>query len=90
MESTFAHGVPQRDPVLVTMVDVDLINTPFIDCLLFCLDILVFPAVLIQTKAVVVCCSVAKSCRTLCDPMDCSTPGSPELHLPEFTQSQVH
>ena len=22
------------------------------------------------------CCSVAKSCLTLCDPMDCSTPGS--------------
>ena len=26
------------------------------------------------------CCSVAKSCPTLCDPMDCSTPGSPVLH----------
>ena len=23
------------------------------------------------------CCSVAKSCPTLCDPMDCSPPGSP-------------
>ena len=23
------------------------------------------------------CCSVAKSCLTLCDPMDCSTPGLP-------------
>ena len=23
------------------------------------------------------CCSVAKSCLTLCDPMDCSTPGFP-------------
>ena len=23
-----------------------------------------------------ICCSVAKSCLTLCDPMDCSTPGS--------------
>ena len=23
------------------------------------------------------CCSVAKSCPTLCDPMDCSTPGLP-------------
>ena len=26
------------------------------------------------------CCSVAQSCRTLCDPMDCSTPGFPVLH----------
>ena len=25
-------------------------------------------------------CSVAKSCPTLCDPMDCSTPGSSVLH----------
>ena len=26
------------------------------------------------------CCSVAKLCVTLCDPMDCSTPGFPVLH----------
>ena len=26
------------------------------------------------------CCSVAKLCPTLCDPMDCSTPGSSVLH----------
>ena len=31
------------------------------------------------------CCSVAKSCLTFCNPMDCSTPGFPVLHyLPEF------
>ena len=36
-------------------------------------------------------CSVAKSCPTLCDPMDCSTPGFPILHhLPEFAQIHVH
>ena len=29
---------------------------------------------------VVGCYLVAKSCLTLCDPMDCSTPGSPVLH----------
>ena len=30
------------------------------------------------------CCSVANLCPTLCDPMDCSTPGSPVLlHLLE-------
>ena len=30
-------------------------------------------------------------CPTLCDPMDCSTPGLPAHHqLPEFTQTQVH
>ena len=26
------------------------------------------------------CCSVSESCLTLCDPMDCSTPGFPGLH----------
>ena len=37
------------------------------------------------------CCSVAKSCQTLCNPMDCSTPGSSVLHcLPEFAQIHVH
>ena len=36
-------------------------------------------------------CSVALSCPTLCDPMDCSTPGFPVHHqLLELTQSHVH
>ena len=35
--------------------------------------------------------SVALSCPTLCDPMNCSTPGLPVHHqLPEFTQTHVH
>ena len=35
--------------------------------------------------------SVAQSCPTLCDPMNCSTPGLPVHHqLPEFTQIYVH
>ena len=35
--------------------------------------------------------SVGQSCSTLCDPMDCSTPGLPVHHqLPEFTQTHVH
>ena len=37
------------------------------------------------------CCLVAKSYPTLCDPMDCSTPGLPVPHyLPEFAQVHVH
>jgi len=37
------------------------------------------------------CCSVAKSCQTLCDPMNCNTPGFPVLdHLLEFAQTHVH
>ena len=34
---------------------------------------------------------VAQSCPTLCNPMDCSTPGLPVHHqLPAFTQAHVH
>ena len=35
--------------------------------------------------------SVAQSCPTLCDPMNCSTPGLPVHHqLLEFTQTHIH
>ena len=35
--------------------------------------------------------SVAQSCLTLCDPVDCSMPGFPVHHqLPEFTQTHIH
>ena len=35
--------------------------------------------------------SVAQSCLTLCDPMNCSMPGLPVHHqLPEFNQTHVH
>ena len=37
------------------------------------------------------CCSVAQSCSTLCDAMDCSMPGFPVLHhLMEVAQIHVH
>ena len=35
--------------------------------------------------------SVAQSCPTLCDPMNCRTPGLPVHHqLPEFTQTHIY
>ena len=35
--------------------------------------------------------SVAQLCPTLCDPMNCSSPGLPVHHqLPEFTQTHIH
>ena len=35
--------------------------------------------------------SVAQSCPTLCNPMNCSMPGLPVHHqLPEFTQTHIH
>ena len=37
------------------------------------------------------CCSVTKSCLTLCNPTNCSTPGFPVLHyLLKFAQTHVH
>ena len=37
------------------------------------------------------CCLVTQSCLTLCDSMDCSTPGFPVLHhLLEFAQTHAH
>ena len=37
------------------------------------------------------CYSVTQSCLTLCNPMDCSTPGFPVLHrLLELAQTHVH
>ena len=37
------------------------------------------------------CCSIAQLCPTLCDPVDCSTPGFLILHyLPEPAQIRVH
>ena len=37
------------------------------------------------------CSYVTESCPTLCDPIDCSTPGFPVHHqLLEFTQTHVH
>ena len=34
--------------------------------------------------------SVAQSCLTLCDPMNCSMPGLPVHHQLQFTQTHVH
>ena len=54
------------------------------------------PLVLKTSKAVSIHCSVqfssvTQSCPTLCDPMNCSTPGLPIHHqLLEFTQTYVH
>ena len=37
------------------------------------------------------CCSVAQSCLTFCDPVDCSMPGFPvPHHLPEFAHIHIH
>ena len=46
---------------------------------------------MIYDPFLLICCSVSKSCPTLCNRMNCSTPGFPVLHyLPELTQIHVH
>ena len=43
------------------------------------------------SPSILCCCSFAQSCPTLCNPMNCSTPGSPVLHhLPELAHTPVH
>ena len=38
-----------------------------------------------------ICCLFVQSCLTLCNPVDCSTPGFPVLrHLLEIIQTHVH
>ena len=45
----------------------------------------------LQLKQVVQFSSVTQSCPTLCDLMNCNTPGLPVHHqLPEFTQTHAH
>ena len=47
--------------------------------------------ILIDTRLLFNCCLFTQSCPTLCDPMDCSTPGVPVFHhLLELVQTYVH
>ena len=42
---------------------------------------------MVSHQDVLLLCSVARSCPALCNPTDCSTPGSPLLHRPpEFAR----
>ena len=65
----------------------------------FCCILLPFTSLPTQTDSFLLCLtnisvqfsSVTQSCPTLCDPMNCSTPGLPVHHqLPGFTQTLVH
>ena len=49
------------------------------------------PCAVLYTISAVEFSSVAQSCPTLCNPMDCSTPGFPVHHqLPKLTQTHAH
>ena len=47
--------------------------------------------VIVKSDAYLLEVLVSQSCPTLCDPMNCSTPGLPVHHqLPEFIQTHIH
>ena len=53
----------------------------------YSLEMIKFGVKIYGVKAV----QFAQSCLTLCDPVDCSTPGFPVHHqLLEFTETHVH
>ena len=56
----------------------------------YCTEVKKLELVLWGKMFCVLFCSVAQSCLTFCDPMDCSTPGFPVLHLPELVHTHVH
>ena len=57
-------------------------------CMEVCMSISLCVCVCVHVN---VHCSIIKSYWTLCDPMDCNTPGlSVRHHLPDFTQVHVH
>ena len=57
----------------------------------FYMQIFSHPGPTQQTPTYSCCCSVAQSCLTLCNSMDCCIPGFPVHHqLPELAQTHVH
>ena len=58
------------------------------------LPILILRHILLENNILncyIICCSVTKSCSTLCNPLDCNTPCSSVLHyLLQFAQINVH
>ena len=55
------------------------------------LDYIYIPYIILEINMRNYCCSVAKSCLTLCKPKDCRTPGLPvHHHLLELTHTRVH
>ena len=64
---------------------------PFMNVFFSAMILLLYFLVLsIFKNSPICCCSVAQSCLTLCNPMDCSMPDFPVLHyLPEVAQTPV-
>ena len=79
------NGVPEKLSLLLTPIKTILQNFPSLVFLQFVFFYCWF------TPNISSVSSVAQSCPTLCDPMNCSTPGLPVHHqLLEFTHIHVH
>ena len=96
---SLTYSFPDLEPVCCSM---SISNCCFLTCIQICQEaakvvcyshlLKNFPQfVVIHTVKGFQIRSVAQSCPTLCDPMNCSTPGRPVHHqLQEFTQTHVH
>ena len=76
--------------IFISMCTCEYLSYTF-DCI-FLLKLLYSVGFYVPLTYLHCCCgSVAKLYLTLCDPMDCRTPGLPVNHqLPELTQTHVH
>ena len=86
------HNIIIKNRKLILVQSYQLNYRPYLNFIIFPMNILF----LFQESRNLYCIyfqfsSIAQSCPTLCDPMNCSTPGLPVHHqLPEFTQTHVH
>ena len=81
--SSVTHHPTLSHPKLLHLVFLSLHYPSMVDKMLFTSNLFSenFPAF---------CCSVAKLCPALCDPMDGNIPGFPTVyHLPEFAQALI-
>ena len=87
-EFIFVYGVRMCSRFILLQVVDQFSQNHFLKRLSFLHCIFLPPLSTIRCPSV---CSVAQSCPTLCDPMNCSTPSLPVHHqLPEFTQTHAH
>ena len=88
-EKTAKHFICNKDCTTL-MVLIESYNLAFVPPNHF-LSVWSYHELIFSNNCFFCCCSVAKSCPTLCDPVDWSTPGSSFLHyLQEFVQISVH
>ena len=83
--------VPHSDSPIVTSLHIYFLLSLYIYIFIYIYtQTLSLSLYIYITHTLLCCCSVTRSCLTLWDSMDCSTPGFPVLqHLLEFAQTPV-